>query len=633
MTVMKPLLEDALSRLDSGDLAGAERSCRKALRRRPGDAEATYLLALLRLRAGDAAQAAGLIGQALARGLKREAEVLENLGAAHLAAGDSASAVSALREALSAGSANPGPRLLMCLGYALAAERNYEEAETVLRRAWALAPRNAEIGINLGNVEAARGRKDSARDCYRAVLAMEARNVTAWFNMATLARDAGHFEEAADAYGEVLSIDPGHVDALNNLGTILERTNRVDEAVALYRRGLDIDRRNVRLLCNLGGALRRTDALGEAEQCCRQAIELQPAFVDAWITLAGIEIDRGHLDAARVCYRQALQLDPQDAEAEFFSGLLGLVLGGDRESWRQFRARPTRRHLERRLGPLDVELPVDLAGQSVLLLGEQGIGDELFFLRWAGELKRRGARVCALLDPKVHAMLHRTGIFDELRTYADPLPSRDFTVAVGDLPVAAAGPAAIPAGAPSLRLLPLEDRLPRMRALLQRAGKPPYLAVTWRAGTPVAQQRAWRNELLSKEIPIEILAQAVRGFPGTIISLQRNPAAGETSAFALQADAGVFDASAVNEDLEDMLALLSLIDEYAGVSNTNMHLLAGLGRCGRVLVPRTADWRWMASGRESSWFPGFRVYRRGASWDDAIAALRSDLRLTAPPPC
>ncbi len=631
---MNPLVDDALARLESGDFSGAERSCRKALRRRPGDAEATYLLALLRLRAGDAAQASDLIGQALARGLKRETEVLENLGAAHLAAGNSVAAEAALREAVSAAGASPGPRLLMCLGYALAAEHKYDEAEPVLRQALALAPRNAEIGINLGNVEAARGRNDSARDCYRSVLAMDARNVTAWFNIATLAREAGHFEEATAAYGEVLSIDPGHVDALNNLGTILERTDRVDEAVALYRRGLEIDDCNVRLLCNLGGALRRTDALAEAEQCCRRALDLQPAFVDAWITLAGIEIDRGNFDAARASYRQALQLDPQDAEAEFFSSLLGLALGGDHESWRQFRSRPARRHLVSRLGPLDAVLPAGLAGKSVLLLGEQGIGDELFFLRWAEELKRRGARICALIDARMHAMLSRTGIFDELRTYADPLPSRDFTLAVGDLPGAlAAFPAGVPACAPFLRLTPIEDRLPRMRALLEQAGKPPYMAVTWRAGTPAALQRTWRNGLLSKEVPIAILAQALRGYPGTIISLQRNPVSGENSTFALQVGADVFDASTVNEDLEDMLALLSLIDDYVGVSNTNMHLLAGLGRCGRVLVPRMADWRWMAFGQDSPWFPGFRVYRRGASWVDAVAALRSDLRLTARSPC
>lgn len=53
----------------------------------------------------------------------------------------------------------------------------------------------------------------------------------------------------------------------------------------------------------------------------------------------------------------------------------------------------------------------------------------------------------------------------------------------------------------------------------------------------------------------------------------------------------------VNDDLEQMLALPSMIDDYIGVSNTNMHLCAAVGRSARVPVPSPAEWRWMAAGR------------------------------------
>jgi hypothetical protein len=58
-----------------------------------------------------------------------------------------------------------------------------------------------------------------------------------------------------------------------------------------------------------------------------------------------------------------------------------------------------------------------------------------------------------------------------------------------------------------------------------------------------------------------------------------------------------------------------------------MHLRAGLGRAARVLVPCPPEWRWMARGGASPWFPGFCLYRqRGdGDWDGALAALRRDL--------
>jgi hypothetical protein len=85
--------------------------------------------------------------------------------------------------------------------------------------------------------------------------------------------------------------------------------------------------------------------------------------------------------------------------------------------------------------------------------------------------------------------------------------------------------------------------------------------------------------------------------------------------------------TALNEDLEAMLALLALIDDYIGVSNTNMHLRAGVGKTARVLVPCPPEWRWMAQGEMSPWFPGFRIYRQknDGDWSTALNELRSDI--------
>ncbi len=91
------------------------------------------------------------------------------------------------------------------------------------------------------------------------------------------------------------------------------------------------------------------------------------------------------------------------------------------------------------------------------------------------------------------------------------------------------------------------------------------------------------------------------------------------------------DLTALNDDLEDMLALLALVDEYVTVSNTNVHscicVRAGAGRTSRVLVPNPPEYRWMAEGTESPWFPGCRVYRQKVcgSWAAALAALAGDL--------
>jgi hypothetical protein len=112
-----------------------------------------------------------------------------------------------------------------------------------------------------------------------------------------------------------------------------------------------------------------------------------------------------------------------------------------------------------------------------------------------------------------------------------------------------------------------------------------------------------------------------------VISIQRNPKATENSVLSGLVGKPVHDLSELNADLESMLALLALLDDYVGVSNTNTHLRATVGKTARVLVPRPADWRWMSAGDESPWFPGFRVYRQSpdGDWETALGRLRGDL--------
>jgi hypothetical protein len=85
--------------------------------------------------------------------------------------------------------------------------------------------------------------------------------------------------------------------------------------------------------------------------------------------------------------------------------------------------------------------------------------------------------------------------------------------------------------------------------------------------------------------------------------------------------------SSANDDLAEMAALLSRVDDYVGVSNTNMHVRAGLARQARVLVPFPPEFRWMHEGSRVPWFPHCRVYRQTPrlDWRPALDALERDL--------
>ena len=235
----------------------------------------------------------------------------------------------------------------------------------------------------------------------------------------------------------------------------------------------------------------------------------------------------------------------------------------------------------------------------------------LFFLRFAPLLRARGAAIRFAPDRRLAGIVSRMMDFGTA-----PASAQTIRVALGDLPYVLGSEAFVPA----LPISVLADRRAAMAASLRDAGPAPYIGLTWRAG-----QRM--EGFLFKEVPLDALGRAMARTPGTLVSVQRNPEPGEHARLEQAAGRKIVDLSRHNDDLEDMLALMHLLDDYIGVSNTNMHLRAASGRPARVLVANPADYRWMAAGQRAPWFPDFPVYRQSpnGSWDAALARLTDDL--------
>ena len=412
-------------------------------------------------------------------------------------------------------------------------------------------------------------------------------------------------EEAAKLYHQVLALEPGNAIATHYLGMATWHRGDLAEAERLMRASIAADGAVADFHNNLGLLLRDTGHLDEAIACYRRTLEVDAGWFAAYNNMGLALESAGRWNEACESYRAAIVREPRFAAARQNLARALLATGHFREAWEQYRWRLVAQGVTmHEPSAAEAQLDESLAGRQFLLRSEQGIGDVLFFLRFAPELVRRGARLAFQGDPRLHAMLERTGVF-ELGCAAEytAAPGRE-AVFVGDLPwlLDAHDPDEFP---PPLRLTPLQDRVHRLEARLPRGEAAPLVGLTWRAGTvapgPVARQL--------KELEPAALARAAQGKRGTWISVQRQPRPGEREALEGALGSPVHDMSAANEDLEEMLALMSVLDDYVGVSNFNTHLRAGLGRPMEVLVPYPPEWRWGIAGERSVWFPTAQVKR------------------------
>jgi tetratricopeptide (TPR) repeat protein len=652
------LMKQALALHQAGQIRAAESLYRQVLAVAPNHPDALHLLGLAALQTGDLSEAVELI---------RKAATLQPRNGTYQ--GNLANA-------------------LFQLG-------NYTEAIAAYRQAAKINPDEPRFPMGIANCDACRGDRAGAEAQLRRLLKRHPRFALAWFNLGNTVREQGRPEEAIDPYRRAIHLDPALADAHNGLGAVLHALGRLQDAEDAYRQHLAMQPDSLMGYCNLASVLIDRGRFSDAATLCRREMERFAESPDLRLMLGSALAYQGDLIGARGEFRAAATLAPESPRALWGLGLallesgnaiegldcleraLGMRSGspelrhsmagvylsqGDLQSgWQEYYWRPARgRFAEKVPGLHDVSNALgNISGKRIALLREQGLGDELFFLRFAAVLKSKGVEITYRADAKIASLLERVPALDQVITADAPLPLSDLTLLLGDLPqvlgtldssprpprelASVTGRGAATRGFGFLRALKvfypeipaplaltsMPEQVEKTKQRLAQLGPAPYLGLTWRAGTAPEEQRGmiW---MLHKEIPLEQLGAALRGTRGTLLALQRKPAPGEIEKAGQLIGRPLHDLCSANEDLEVMLALLSLIDDYVGVSNTNMHLRAAAGRAAHVLLPCPAEWRWMAVGDESPWFPGFRIYRQkpDGSWNEAIERLGADL-LTA----
>jgi ADP-heptose:LPS heptosyltransferase len=81
-------------------------------------------------------------------------------------------------------------------------------------------------------------------------------------------------------------------------------------------------------------------------------------------------------------------------------------------------------------------------------------------------------------------------------------------------------------------------------------------------------------------------------------------------------------------DLADAAAMIALVDLVITIDTSIANLAGAMGKPTWVLLPFSADWRWMVGREDSPWYPTARLFRQPApgDWDSVVAQVVQALR-------
>jgi tetratricopeptide (TPR) repeat protein len=459
----------------------------------------------------------------------------------------------------------------------------------------------------------------AALETSRSAIAQHPGNARAHLAAGLALRMLGRMEESRLAIEEAARLDPDDYGAAYENGMALSALGKSEAARECLLRATRLRPDFAAAHFALGMEALAVNDWSAAASALENAVRLDPRNPHARVNYGRLCVRQANFARAADLFRAAWALTPDDEDLPMYLAQVELLRGRWREGWEAYARREQRVRFEARCiregAPYRVPDRGELRGARLLVMGEQGLGDELFFLRFAPALRDLGARLGYLGEARLRPLLRRTGLFEEVLAFGEAELADRLRVLSGDLPLLSPD-SAIP---PSLAIAPDEGTLEAMRRRLERVGPRPWIGVTWRAGTP----REVLAHALHKVAPIAGLFAAMPR-DGTVLSLQRDGRFEELESASRALGRPIYDYSAVNADLEEALALVALLDRHVGVSNTNMHLAAATGAVADVLVPYPPEWRWGTEG-ESPWFPGFRVYRQlpDGDWSRALASLAS----------
>jgi tetratricopeptide (TPR) repeat protein len=308
----------------------------------PGHADALHLLGVARHQTGDSETGVTLIRKAIARSRKRP-EFHSNLGQALEAVGRPAEAEKAYRQALALD--RDMTDALSNLGAILLARGRTNDAIRALSKAVKLDPNHGTARMNLGNAKRADGAPGEAVELHRDAARLMPSSDKAWVNLATSLMDLQELDDAQSALKRSLTLSPALIESLNNLGFLY--INQPD--------------------------------YGRAARCFTAAINTEPRYAAPHAGMAEVHFLQDRAEAALEHSARALELTPNDPQIQSRRSIQLLTMGRVREGWVLRDARlETKGAIEhRRRPPRWTGEP--LAGRSLLVTAEEGIGDEILF--------------------------------------------------------------------------------------------------------------------------------------------------------------------------------------------------------------------------------------------------------------
>jgi len=432
---------------------------------------------------------------------------------------------------------------------------------------------------------------------------------------------------------ELLRRAPENLWVLNNFavvagmrGDFATARERLEEACRRAGSGCLADD----LVCNRACVENAAGEFVAARRFFREVLARNPDHHRALFGLSRLSQEMNWLDEAERCCRRLVELVPGEAEYRQNLGFVLLKQGRWDEGFSLYESRweVSGRRLPH---PDRLWRGEPLAGRTLLVWAEQGLGDTFNFARFLPLLAQRARRLLVAVQPPLVGLFRESFPASEIITLAEREKAEfDCHIPLMSLPGRLQSrPEKVPGRCPYLKVP--EKYRKKWRERLSAGGKDSTgnrrVGLVW-SSNPV------NVKIRGRSLPAA-LAEPLFRLPGVDFYVLQKELRAEDRRMLQQLppewQKRVTDLSAELETFQDTAAILRELDMLISVDTSVPHLAGALGVPTWLLLPFNADWRWLTGREDTVWYPSVRLFRqpRPGDWEPVLERVREELRRKA----
>lgn len=495
-------------------------------------------------------------------------------------------------------------------GIIAAGQGRLQEGLDLVDRAITISPSFPPYYANRGLIYKRLRQFGPAVKDFAKALSMGYKDPQVYCNLGEIALEQKDYSAAEMHCRKALEVRAGSVETMSNLGIALTMQHKIDEAIDCLQKAVAIKPDFIQAHINLGISYGHAYRFAEAEAIYQKALVLSPGNPDLYLNRGVNYRSQNQIERALECFRKAAAIK-NTPETEFNEAICLLLLGDYKNGWQKYSARLT---IKDRANDLVYPQPLwqgeDLAGKSLLIHAEQGLGDTIQFFRYLKLFADTADisfacqnELLPLLAPYVKNILPRR-VPEQHFDYQLPIMSlamRFNTSSIDEIPFSDGY---------------LKSPPNRLDGLLKDGRF--KVGLVWAGNKQNPHDR-------NRTVPLAMFNNLLELDNIKFYSLQWGEGVKEIENQNFQEK--LFDTSGEVKDLADTAALVSQLDLLITVDTAIAHLAGAMAKPAWVLLQFAPDFRWLLERKDSPWYTSVRLFRQkqAGDWHGVLQEVKKGL--------